>query len=206
MGRKEEIKNYKRKETFEHYNQMDCPFVTITTKIDITNLVKYCKIHKHYYATIGWCLMKAANQIYEMRVRNENGKFFVYDKMNTEFMAPFDNHVAGYYACEMKDDFLEFINEYDKKLARFKSSQKSIYNEDNGEIWCVCEPWMEITSIKTPYDKSCHTQEFIWDKIKEENGKATTNLSIMFHHGYMDGEQIGEFLKKLNDIIVNFNY
>lgn len=206
MARKEEIKNYKRIETFNHYDSMDCPFVTIITKIDITNLVRYCKIHKHYYATIGWCIMKAANQIYEMRVRNENGKFYVYDKMNTEFMAPFDNHVAGYYACEMKDNFLDFIEEYDKQLDLFKKTQKSICNNDNGEIWCTCEPWMEFTSMQPPFDKKCHTQEFIWDKIKEENGLFSINLCIMFHHGYLDGEQVGQFLTILNNIIKEFNY
>ena len=206
MERKKEIKDYKRKDTFEHYNSMDRPFVTLTTKLDITKLVEYCKENKHYYATIGWCLMKAANQVYEMRVRYENDKFYEYDKMNPEFMAPFDNHVAGYYACEMKDNFLEFIEEYDKQLSEFKRTQKSIYGKDNGEIWCTCEPWMELTSIQPPFDKACHIQEFLWDKIKEENGRATINLCIMFHHGYLDGEHIGQFLKNVNDIIENFNY
>ena len=206
MSRKEKIENYKRFDTFNHYDAEDCPFVFMTVKIDITNLVKYCKIHKHHYATIGWCLTKAANQVYEMRVRNEDGNFYLYDKMNICFMAPFDNHVAGYYACEMKDNLLDFINEYDKQFDLFKKGQKSIYGKDNGEIWCTCDPWMEFSSMQPPYDKKCHTQQFIWDKIKEENGKSTINLLIMFHHGYLDGEQVGEFLNILNNIIENFNY
>lgn len=60
-------------------------------------------------------LMKSANEIEEMKVRNEGGQFYKYDKMNTEFMFPFKNHVAGYIGCEMKDDLQEFIKEYDSK-------------------------------------------------------------------------------------------
>ena len=205
MARKNIIDNYKRSQTFQHYNVMDNPFVVMNTKIDITNIELYCKKHKHRYATTGWVLLKAANQVPEMRVRFEQGHFYQYDKMNIEFMFPFENHVAGYIACEMKDNYKEFIDEYEKQKTIFDKTQTSIFAKDKGEIWCTCEPWLELTSIIPPYDKLEHTQEFIWDKIKEENGRYTINLCIMFHHGYLDGEQVGEFLKILNDLIEHFN-
>ena len=34
-----EVKDFKRKELFEHYNSADNPFVIVTTKIDITNVM-----------------------------------------------------------------------------------------------------------------------------------------------------------------------
>lgn len=64
---------------------------------------------------------------------------------------------------------------------------------------------MQLTSIQPPFDKLDHTQEFIWDKITEENGKYYINLCIMFHHGYLDGEQVGQFLGKLKSIIYNLH-
>lgn len=204
MARKTILKNYKRKQTFEHYDVMDNPFVVMNTKVDVTKIENFCKTHKHRYATIGWALMKAANQIEEMKVRFEDGNFVKYDLMNTEFMFPFKNHVAGYMACEMKDDLADFVKEYENKKAIFDETQKSIFAVDKGEIWCTCEPWMQLNSILPPFDKKDHTQEFIWDKIVKENGRYYINLCIMFHHGYLDGEQVGQFLEKLNEVIENF--
>lgn len=204
MTRKQEIINYKREEKYNEFNNMTCPFAVVTTKIDITSVVNYCKENKYHYATIAWVLMKAANQVDEMRVRNENGKFYLYNKMNVGFTLPLDNHVIGLFDCEMKDDLNDFINEYEKRYALFKKEQRDLIT-DNGAIWCNCEPWFETTALMPPFDKKDHTQEFIWDKIKEENNRFTVNLTIMFHHGYFDGEQIGEFLQTLNDEISKFN-
>ena len=203
MERKREIKNYKRENKYNEFDSMTCPFAVVTIKIDITNIVNYCKVNKHHYATIAWVLMKAANQVDEMRVRNEDGKFYLYDKMNVGFALPLDNHVIGLFDCEMKDNLVDFIKEYEKRYALFKKEQKDLIT-DNGAIWCNCEPWFEITSIMPSFDKKDHTQEFIWDKIKEENNRFTINLTTMFHHGYFDGEHLARFIEILNEEISKF--
>ena len=42
---KEEIKDYCRQDLFDYYHKRSNPFVFVTTKIDITNIYDYCKIH-----------------------------------------------------------------------------------------------------------------------------------------------------------------
>ena len=34
-----EIKNFKRKELFDYYHNFDNPFIILTTKVDVTNVV-----------------------------------------------------------------------------------------------------------------------------------------------------------------------
>lgn len=196
MDRKKIINNYKRSTVYNTYNNRDCPFCFITTKIDITNIVKYCKKYKNYYATIGWTIMMATNDIFEMRVKYEGGQFYEYNIMHPEFMLPFKNDVAGCLGCEMKYDYNEFIQEFNKQKRNFEETQKNIYCKDKGAIWISCEPWMEISSIIPPFDKTIDFQRFIWDKIKKEKGRYYVNLLIMFHHGYLDGQQVGQFLDK----------
>lgn len=204
MERKKIINNYKRAEVYDIYNKRDCPFCFIMTKIDITNIVKYCKKNKHHYATIAWALMMATNDLLEMRIRYEDGEFYEYNLMNPEFMLPFENGIAGCLGCEMKMNYVDFIQEFDKQKNIFEKMQKNIYCQDRGTIWISCEPWMELSSIIPPFDKNIDFQRFIWDKIKKERRSYTTNLLIMFHHGYLDGMHIAEFLDKFKHYEAEF--
>ena len=79
---KEEIKNYCRQDLFDYYHKRSNPFVFVTTKIDITNIYDYCKIHKYHYATIAYVFGSAMNEIEEFKYRYENGKIYKYDKLN----------------------------------------------------------------------------------------------------------------------------
>lgn len=205
MNEKQEIINYKRKQVYKYFDNMTCPFTVLTIPLDITNIANYCKVNRHHYATIAWILVKSANKIYEMRVRCENEKFYLYDKMNIGFTEPLNNHVMGFFECEMKDNLKDFLSEFEMRHKMFLKEQKDITLSSAGVIWCNCEPWFETSALFPPFDASDHTQEFVWDKIKTENGKSTINLTIKFHHGYFDGEHLAAFLDILHDEIQNFN-
>ena len=65
-----EIENYKRKDLFDLYHQRTNPFIILTTKIDITNIVEYCKEHRNFYGTFGYLIGKTANNIAAFKYRN----------------------------------------------------------------------------------------------------------------------------------------
>ena len=58
-----EIKKYDRINLFNHYQTFDNPFLILTTKIDITNIVNYCKKEGSFYATMGYLITKTVNNI-----------------------------------------------------------------------------------------------------------------------------------------------
>ena len=41
-----EIEDFSRKNLFDHYNDMDSPFIIMTVPIDVTNIVEFCNISK----------------------------------------------------------------------------------------------------------------------------------------------------------------
>ena len=47
-----EIKDFKREKLFEHYNSCTNPFSFITTEVEVTNIVEYCKIHRNLHNLI----------------------------------------------------------------------------------------------------------------------------------------------------------
>ncbi len=67
------------------FDSRDNPFSFVTTQIEITNLYNFCKKYKNSYATRGYYLTFALNEIREFKYRYENGKFYYYDCINPSF-------------------------------------------------------------------------------------------------------------------------
>lgn len=200
---KEEIKNYCRQDLFDYYHKRSNPFVFVTTKIDITNIYDYCKIHKYHYATIAYVLGTAMNEIEEFKYRYENGKIYKYDKLNIGFTQMFKDGNIGYFTCSIKDNYKDFINEFKKTEEEFLITNKSIKKE-GGELWVSCSPWYHFSSLVPPFDKNITIPQLIWDKFELTDNKCFVNLMIMSHHGFTDGFHIGKLIEKINKNINEF--
>ena len=199
---KKEITNFERQELFDYYNSKDNPFIYLTTKINITNIYNKCE---NYYPTIAYIITKAVNQIDNFKYRYEDNKLFKYDELNTNFTHLFDDNNIGFFTCDMKEEYSKFLDEYKNKKQLFLESKKSIAGLDQGEIWVSFVPWFNMTALITPYDKKITIPQFIWDKFNLENNKCYINLTIMVHHGFVDGNHIRLFLENLNNIIENID-
>ena len=199
---KTEIINYERSELFNYYNNKDNPFIYLTTKVDITNIYNKCK---NYYPAIAYFITLALNKIDNFKYRYENNKIYKYDTLNINFTQMLDNNNIGFFACSFKDNYHDFIKEYKIVQEIFQKNKNSIANNDEGEVWFSYVPWFNISSLITPYDKNNTIPQFIWDKFTHENEKYYINLTIMVHHGFVDGFHIAAFLKALEEIIENID-
>ncbi len=202
---KNEVKDFKRKELFDMYHERSNPFLFVTTKIDITNIVNYCKKHKNYYATIGYFILLAANELDCFKYRLENNKIYKYDDLRANFVQMIDDDEIGFFGCDNKSSYKEFINEFEQNQDKFFKEKISYDSIDEGEVWFSCTPWFEFSSLVVPFDKNITVPQFIWSKFIEENDKVYTNLMIMVHHGFADGNHVGKFLKLLNEKIDNLD-
>lgn len=196
------IENFDREELFHHYNSNENPFSYVTIKLDITNIYNKCKT---YYASIAYFLTLAANKVENFRYRYENGKFYKYDTLRANFTEMRVDKKIGYFSVNLKDNYNNYLNEYKKVREKFLKNEKINEESDEGEIWFSCEPWFSASSIVTPFNKKITIPQFIWDKFVFENNKCYTNLTIMTHHGFVDGYHIGLFIENLNDIIENID-
>lgn len=202
---KQEVKDFKRKELFDYYHKRTNPFLFVTTKIDITNIVNYCKIHKNHYATIGYFISLAVNELDCFKYRFENNKIYKYDSIRPSFVQMLDDDKIGFFSYDMKNDFKEYIESFECNQTKLLTKGKSIDVPDQGEVWFSCAPWFEFTSLVVPFDKNITIPQFIWGKFTEENNRYYTNLMIMAHHGFADGNHISKFLKLLKDKIDDFD-
>lgn len=194
-----EVINFEREELFKHYNEMDNPFILMTIPLNITRVVEYCKIHKHFYATMGFLVGRAANGIDGFKYRYKDGRYFYCDSLAVNFTEKVNEQI-GFFDCD--SEILEdFVVEFDEKKSRLGSYDDA--NEENREdvIWVSCFPWAKFNGLVSPHDKSITIPQFIWDKYEEINGEYYCNMMIMVHHGFADGYHVGMFIEKLNEYI-----
>lgn len=194
-----EVINFEREELFKHYNEMDSPFIIMTIPLNITRVVEYCKIHKHFYATMGFLVGRAANEIGGFKYRYKDGRYFYYDRLAVNFTEKVNEQI-GFFDCD-SEDLENFVVEFDEKKSRLGSYEDA--SEENREdvIWVSCFPWAKFNGLVSPHDKSITIPQFIWDKYEEINGEYYCNMMIMVHHGFADGYHVGMFIEKLNEYI-----
>lgn len=196
-----EIENYKRKDLFDLYHQRTNPFIILTTKIDITNIVKYCKEHRNFYGTFGYLIGKTANNIAAFKYRYEKGKFYYCDNLITGYTKMQKNEDIGFFNVPYKENFDEYINDYINIQKEFLDKGVSIIDNSINEIWISCAPWFSFNGLITPFDKEITIPQFIWDKYEKINDKYFVNLMIMVHHGFADGYHVGQFINNLQENI-----
>lgn len=200
-----EVKDFKRKELFEHYNSCDNPFVISTIKIDVTNVVNYCKEHRNFYATLGYLITKTANKIDAFKYRYQDEKIYYCEEVISNYTQMFNEDSIGYFDVNYTENFEEYVKEFIGVQKKFLEDNKYTTENCLNEIWLSCQPWYSFTGFVPPFNKEVTIPQFIWDKYQNIDGKYYINLMIMVHHGFADGFHIGKFVNQLQENIDIFN-
>lgn len=198
---RKEVKNFYRKELFDHFHNNTNPFVIVTTKIDITNIYNKCD---NYYASIAYFINRAVNEVEQFKYRYEKGSIYKYDVLDINYTHRFEDQI-GFFYTEYTEDYKDYIEEYKGKKALFLEDHQNIFNTDEGEIWVSYVPWFNFSSLVPSFDKDNTIPQFIWDKFIFEGDRCYINLMIMVHHGFADGYHISQFLEKFNNLIDNID-
>lgn len=196
-----EITNYQRIDLFNYYHSRSNPFIILTTKLDITNIVNYCKEHRNFYATFGYLITKTANNIDAFKYRYDNGKIYYCDELRTGYTKILKDDNIGFFNMPFIEVFDEYINEYLKIEEKFMENGSNFFKKYINEIWLSCAPWFSFNSLIPPFDKEVTIPQFIWDKYESVNDKYFVNLMIMVHHGFADGYHVGQFINNLQENI-----
>lgn len=198
-----EIKNFKRMDIFNHYNECDNPFLILTTPVDITELVKYSKIHKKFYGTMGYAVMMAVNKVDAFKYRYKDNKIYYCEPIRANYTQKLYDDI-GYFPVKYNENYSEYIKDFINTENKFYKEEKYIQYDDLAEIWTSCAPWFKFNSLVPPINKKVSIPQIIWDKYELKDGRYYIDIMIMIHHGFADGYHINLFLEELNKIIKNF--
>lgn len=193
------LKDFYRRKELKYYRKLNNPYLDLTLKLDITKLVKYCNIHKNLNASIGFVIAKAVNKIDNFKYRLEKNKLYFYDKILTSYTY-LDNNKVLYFDCDDKDNYQDYINEYNLKKNEVLQKHCSTSQKRSDLIWYSSLPWFSFTSLTPPLDDNSIPQ-FIWGKVVEIDNGYYINLMIHVHHGFVDGYHIKLLIDEIEKVI-----
>ena len=201
-----DMDNFPRRNHFEYFRSMQYPYVGITNDIDVTDLVLFCKEHHYsFYLTFLHLVALAADDIREFRQRIHKGGIVEYAQCPTSHIELLDN--GTYCYCTLHHQLpLEAYVEY-AETARKLCREKGGIEEDEAveSMYFISSlPWLHYTALIQPVAGGEESNPRItWGKFqKDYNGREQLPVTVLAHHGLVDGIHIAKFYQNLEKYIL----
>ncbi len=201
-----DIDSWNRREIYNHFSAVDCPFYAVTIPIDVTNVKATASTHNiSFYHLMVWLCTKAVNKIPAFRMRIRDGRLYELDQTYPGFTSmERGEDTFKYITAPWSDDFVEFAN----LASEISATQKGLFGdvESTDELLYIsCSPWFDFTGLTNArnIDPSDTIPRFIWGKYYPEGERLLMHLSIDVNHRTIDGYHIGQFKEALDREIAN---
>lgn len=205
MKRELDIATWNRREHFEFFCKFEEPFFGTTIQFDCTKAyAKSKELGVSFFIYYLHKTLKAVNNIENFRYRIQDGKVFIYDKINISTTILRDDKTFGFSEVEYDENLETFIENYNNEAARVKNLPGLITKEySENLVHFSAVPWVNFTSISHSrsftFPDSC--PKFSFGKMTEENGKKTMPMSVHVHHGLVDGYHLGLYFEEFERLM-----
>lgn len=200
-----DIENWKRREHFDFFKQLDYPHFNICCNLDITEFKKYISDNKlPFFISALYAASKAANEIPEFRLRIREDKVIEHEKINPSFTLITEEEVFSFCKTKFMEKFVDFRQNTQKdiEMAKGNVNMKDEPGQDN-LLFITSIPWISFTSIAHPIQMKAvdSIPRISWGKFFEENDKIKLPLSVQVHHALVDGIHVGQYINRLQNIL-----
>lgn len=200
-----DIESWNRKEHYNYFKQLDYPHFNICGNVDITELIRFVKDSgSSFFLTFLYASVKTANRIEEFRYRIREDKVVVHDVVSPSFTVMTSKKVFSYCGVRFVDDYKKFYTDAFKKMELTKD-QVNIKDEPGRDdlLYITSIPWVTFTGVTHPIHMKPvdSIPRIAWGKYFEENGRMKLPLSVQAHHALIDGEHIGQYFMKLQELL-----
>lgn len=205
MKQKIDISSWNRKEHFEFFNTFEEPFFGITTQIDMT--IAYEKTKKMQIPFFVYYLHKtiaAINQVENFRYRIEDNEVVLYDEIDASATIMREDKTFGFSFMKFHSDIEDFAKIAQTEIERIQTTQGLFTREfPENIIHFSSVPWINFTGLthsrKFALKDSC--PKVSYGKLMTDNGKKTMAMTVLAHHGLVDGYHMGLFVDALQNLL-----
>lgn len=205
MKQKLDLENWKRKEHFFFFKQMQEPFFGVTVPIDCTKA--YAKSKELGVSFFTYYLHKtlvAINSIECFRYRIIEDEVYIFDRIDVSATILREDKTFGFSLMEYDEDLNEFTEITKKEIARIQNTTGLITRDfEINLIHFSALPWVNFTSYSHArsfiYPDSCPKISF--GKMMDENGTKTMNMAVHVHHALIDGHDVGVFIERFQELM-----
>ncbi|MCH4822086.1 chloramphenicol acetyltransferase [Gramella lutea] len=200
-----DISTWNRKEHFEFFSKFEEPFFGSVVNVDCTKAYERCKKEKIsfflYYLHLA---SKAVNSIEAFRYRIDDGKVYIYDKINASATISREDNTFGFSHIIYDEDISRFLMNAEKEIQRIRSGRGLMLEKVRlNEVHYSAIPWLKFTSLShaRSYSSQDSCPKVSFGKLTSENNRRIMPVSVHVHHALMDGYHLGLFYSKFQELL-----
>lgn len=214
MKTKIDINNWKRKLAYETFSDFSDSYTGIVSKIDITDLVNFCKQNNiSFYGCMTYFVLKSISEIeaFHYSYGKEDGEVFVYkfDLLEvTVTVINRDNELNFTRYIEYNNNLSTFLIEF-SRATRDAANDIPYYKieglENMNKVNIICIPWISFSNFKDAINSNEKNSKpkICWGKYYLDEGRYFIDVSLLVNHAFQDGYHTGLFFNKLQQNIDN---
>lgn len=203
---------YYRKGVFRHFSE-DCKCsVSMTARIDVTELVNHSrKTNTKFYLNFLYLLSKVMNsrEDYRMGYLWQTDELICYDTVNpTQYVFHDDTETCTPVYTEYNENYAVFYSNAYADLERAKKTREYGLDSVNHPNWFDASyiSWLSYDSlnIELPDGYLFFAPIINWGKYREENSKLVMPVSVRLNHAIADGYLVANVFRLLQQEVETF--
>ena len=205
-----DMDQWERREAYAFFSRISNPFYMVTFRADVTPLYRYVKARGlSFYKGMIWACTQAINGVDAFRASVRDGALVTLDGRDPSFtdMRPGEAQFR-IITMERMDDIDRFCREADR-LSAAQQAFIDASKETDDLIYYSCLPWIELTALTNERDMASpgalddSIPRIAWGKYVDEGGRKKLGVSIEVNHRFIDGVHIGQFAKRLDQLMAD---
>ena len=203
---------YYRKEVYRHFTE-DCKCsVSMTARIDVTDLVAFSrKTETRFYINFLYIISKVINSRddYKMGYIWESDELICYDVMNPiQYVFHEDTETCSPVYTEYCDDYKMFYEKALNDIEKAKETRGYGLDASAHPNWFDASyiSWLSYDSmnIELPDGNLYFPPIINWGKYRNENGRLMMPVSVRLNHAIADGYLVANVFRLLEKEIEEF--
>ena len=204
-----DMEKYYRKGVYRHFTE-DCKCsVSITNKVDVTELVEFSKrTNTKFYVIFLYVLSKVLNsrEDYRMQYLYEKQQLVIFDKVNpVHYVFHEDTETCTVVYTEFQEDYQKFYQQCALDIEKAKQPREYGLDSVNHANYFDASyiSWLSYESlhIELP-DGYLHFMPIVnWGRYQEENGRYVMPVSVRMNHAAADGYLVAKVFRVLEEEI-----
>ena len=189
---------------FSFFDSFDKPFWSVTSKINVDSLVKFCKTNKHsFYGVFSYIILKSCNTIKNFRLRKEGDYIFDYKNLQAQFTVLTKNKNADITRRIKLTDFYNFLDEFNH--LKFETYNECIPKHHleifDDVVFLSCIPWFEFSHLEPVinYKWKDYIPRITWGMYYKIEDEFYIDISFTVHHSFIDGYHINLLLSEISN-------
>ncbi len=198
-----DLEAWGRKAQFELYRTYDRPHYAVTSRLDVTNVMRRKAADFSVYRACLYAIGAGLHAVPELCMRLRGDGVVRHDAIELSMTVPTEAGGFAYGYVPFVADFAQFDAQATALIAQAaRDGTAPVAGERDDLAFLSCMPWLDYTSINNVMSgsKDC-IPRVSWGKIVPKDGGWDMAMTLEVHHALVDGQHVGAYFAVVQDAL-----